>query len=352
MRFGFNQIGEYLAGRTHTNGVVPLSLFGKEHALITEGIFVPAPKGACPKAICPKCGEWAHRDSLHAVCENKECGEEFELTEDDLQSVKFDAHGLERFLAHRLAHDWTQPVSNGCRLGEASGRTLYYIDKPKRNFFTMHRGKVSVILGSNDAEPPESWDGYAVLLSELFYLDKESKNIRVAQDICRRLLPPVRGQRKLAANTPLRHERRAEWLQYFLTLLSPLLKNPKAKIKRPGFPEAKAYFLENFPGMPENTRTYRRDIDEMTGSDKAASKYDKKDELISRIWKHFEDPVYIREAHIIEDIVDELGKIRADRGETKSSGVIASGAWQKVRGEDRCERTAYVNPSLDIDRKL
>ena len=104
--------------------------------------------------------------------------------------------------------------------------------------------------------------------------------------------------------------------------------------------------------MLENTRTYRRDIDEMTGSDKAPSKYDKTDELIARTWKYFSDPVYIREAKIIEEIVDELSKIRADRGETKSMGRVASGAWQKVSGEDRCERTADVNPSLDVDRKL
>lgn len=343
----FNVIGNHLAigGSGPKISELP-RLLPASSPLLAKGIFIKDARHPATLAECPRCGGVvAIRD---ATCSG--CHAPIPLSAEQLVNALFSNVGLELFIkgffgcSAAITHS-----GNVCYFGALRRRQFYYCADPRPNFYPLHGPDTSIILGSNEASPPPSWTGRAVLLSELFSLDESGTKIVANRGPLNYIFPEISSRPRFSRNRT--NKRRTQWLQFFLDYITAIRKKdagkPKKKYKRPGFKYIRDWFVASSAGASKCPRTYRRDIEEMTAPSKTKGAYDKRDRLVKLIWSRIEDPDFIFAPKTTEVILRELAKI-------KSEGTVDSESFRSDRTAawENGSRTVSVNPTLDLDHDL
>lgn len=208
---------------------------------------------------CPFCGgEFADVTTETASCDD--CGQMIRthLGQGTWIYVK------EEFVAHYIAQtigdgDFTRSGSY-YHFGAIRGRTLFYAGSPNKTFYSMHRGDdTAIIVGRHDCEVPDNCKAHIAPLSDLFSINVDTGDVRTARNILHRLLPKEKETRHPPSARVI-HERRDEWLQFIMHLLSKPLK--KADFWRGHIRPQVVYdwFIENVKDAPTSTKTYQRDL--------------------------------------------------------------------------------------------
>ena len=279
----------------------------------------------------------------------------------DGDAFAFSRKGLERFLARRFGKDHKDVVHSGnaCCLGTVQGRTLYYSTAPRPNFFSLHGEDTSVILGSNGADVPRDWKGRAVLLSNLFTV-KDGKIVFVKAGL--KLILPASGEPRKASRARKPHARRKFWLEFLCHYVSDLQQGKDmaggrraAQLARPTAAEVLEWLRSNTRVTITSERTIRRDIKAFESFDPNKDAYDKRDGLISGIWKHLEDPEFVQNPKTLQAITDEMARIDAP----EVGGYAVTAAFAKTLFEDDADanrrnptRTIAADHGMDIDKDL
>lgn len=163
-----NTLCEYIA--RNTDGAIVLEM-PAEDVLVREGVFRPSEEAGKMEF---------HRCGLAAMLARK--------------------MGLEETL-HTTSSNWI-------KVGELRGRTIYYSDKPRENFFAYHKEHSALIIGDNTVRPPPGWKGSAVLLSELVAIDQGG--VIVDESALLELSPETARAKKRAGSRAARGVRAAE----------------------------------------------------------------------------------------------------------------------------------------------
>ena len=297
---------------------------------------------------CPECGSpLIFTGSDTADC--RRCKKTYTFPAEGAHLCYVSEEGVAEYVGRRIGNDFANHTGDHYHLGEVRGRTLFYGTYPSKRFFAAHKGDhFAIVLGSNDAEVPEGWNGHAAYFSELFYVNETCGDIRIASNILDTLLPRAKVTK---AETPERkvHKRRSDWLMFISDLLSKPYNDAdfyrgdiRPKVVRD-------WFLKNkVVGAPTNPKEYQRDLHAFRHLDKDHAKPDQRERFIVLLLRWAADKKYTNEDRmVIAKLIPEL-VLYLQKGAEKNHGrpiEITRGAWQHCKDGTK-ERVAVT----DIDK--
>ena len=264
---------------------------------------------------------------------------------------------MAEFVGRRIGNGFANHTGDHYHLGEVRGRTLYYGTSPSKRFYAAHKGdNVAIVLGSNNADVPEEWNGHVAYFSELFYVNETCGDIRISSNILRGLLPkpptskPAIGERKV-------NKRRSEWLMFCAYLLSKPYDEDdfyRGAIRPQVVCE---WFRKNVNGAPKNAKEYQRDLHAFRHLDKDPSKPDQREEFIILLLRTAADKRRTEKERLaIAKQIPEL-VLYLQKGAEKNHGRpidITRGAWQHCRdGKKEYVAVDYIERYFDdLDERL
>ena len=308
-----------------------------EHSpAVSEGIVVRLPKSDNGK--CTSCGMKLRKvKTLKDVSMCPRCKQMYSVADENTPRWFVSEEGMAKFVARRIAHNWTQPFGGVFHLGEVNQRDLFFGINPTSEFFTSHNSKeVSVIVGSSAAALPSGWLGSIAFFDELFYYHKEKNELRIAPNICGRILPLNRAGLRRGKNRVI-HERRDEWLRFIVGLLVKPY-NPKHFYKgviRQGV--VCEWFKRNIPGAPTSPKTYKRDYVQFRTYCGERGERDYRESAIILLLKQAADPKFDRRMEAAQAITELLVQLKKGE-ESMGHPIEISSEWQYT-GDKRGTRT-------------
>lgn len=282
---------------------------------------------------CPLC-DIPLRFTEPRVAECPRCGNQCEFPDNDKDKCVISEQGVAEFVARQIAHGWANHTGDHYHLGEVRGRTLFYGTNPGKHFYTTHRGNFGIVLGSNDAGVPEWWNGSVAHLSELFFINEPTNEIRISRNIIKQLLPPEKQCEK-STGPRMIHERRSEWLMFISHLFSKPLK-PKDFYKGCIRPQVACdWFVKHYPrAVPTSSKQYQRDLRAFRHLDKDPREPDRREEFIILLLRTAADPNRSdKERMGIAKMIPELVQYLKDATvKTPNRPInITRGAWQHCK---------------------
>ena len=301
---------------------------------VSEGIIVGLK--AAPDGKCPECGVKLRRTGVSKdISACPKCGGLYTVNDGGLPRWVVSEQGMARFVARRIAHSWAQPAGDVYHLGEVNQRDLYYSAQPPPQFFKSHNNKlVSLVVGNNHAEIPDSWNGQIAFFNELVYYHKGE--LRIAPNILGRILPRQGAGLRRGKNRVI-HERRDAWLRFLVWLFAKPY-DPRhffrGAIRRNVVCD---WFKRNIPGAPTSPKTYKRDYDCFRTFHGKPGEHDFRESAIILLLKQAADPKFENRMETAKAITNLLVQLK--EGESKMGHPIEiSSEWQYT-GDKRGTRT-------------
>ena len=287
----------------------------------------------------------------------------------------FARKGLEEFIARTFGCTELVHSGNVCCFGTVRGQELHYSAAPLPNFYSMHGPETSIIIGSNKADVPPGWKGRAALLSNVFTV-KDGAALTVKSGM--KMLFPASGEQRQTKGSKKPNVRRRFWLEYLCDYISTLQqkygvisgkpalgqrRSPRGKydprdFKRPKPKDDLAWMRRKSSVTIISDQTTRRDIkafDEFDPKKNKTQVYDKRDDLISAIWKNIDDPQFVLNGKTLKAILDEMARLKAPQiGYLAETAATAKSGWEDDADDSGhgSTRTIAVDPGLDIDKDL
>lgn len=268
------------------------------------------------------------------LAECPRCGNQCEFPDHDKDRCVISEEGVAEFVARMIGNGWANKTGDHYHLGEVRGRTLFYGTNPGKHFYSSHKGDVGIVLGSNDAVVPETWNGHVAYFSELFYVNEPTGEIRISRNIIRDLLPSAKRYEQ-SLGPRMIHERRSEWLMFISHLFSKPL-NARDFFHGDLRPQvARDWFMKHYTGTaPTSTKQYQRDLRAFRHLDKDPHEPDKREEFIVLLLRTAADPKRSdKERMGIAKMIPELVQYLNDAAaKTPNRPInITRGAWQHCK---------------------
>ena len=318
---------------------------GRSSAAFREGLVKEYNKAHAKE--CPECG----MPLLYTEPDRAKCSACSKLVLDPelgREKCYVDEEGVAEFVGRRIGNNFANHTGDYFHLGEVHGRTLYFGANPSKRFYAAHKGDaVALVLGSNKAEVPENWSGHVAYLSELFYVNEPTGEIRVSHNILKGLLPvPNKGNAKHAER--MIHERRNEWLMFAAHLFAkPLV--PENFFRGVIKPKVVCeWFVQNYPTAPQSYKTYKRDYNEFRHFNAKDDEVDKREAFIVLLLRTAANKkLTMKERLGIAKLIPELVIFLNDAASRNPSrpAEITRGAWQHCKDGSK----EYV-PIVEIEK--
>lgn len=296
---------------------------------------------------CPKCGHTLY-PTLAGTADCRYCKTRYTFPKEGAELCFVSEEGIAEFIGRKLANGFANRTGDCYHLGSVGGITLYYGTSPNRQFYAKHKGdSIALVLGSNNAEVPENWNGRLVPLCELFYLNEATGDIRISKNRLRDLLPGVKTNR-LSTGERKFNKFRLQWLMFFANLLSAPYKPTDfwCGRLRPRVPQE--WFVKNVQEAPGSVKQYQRQLRDFRHFKKGAGKSDKREQFIALLLRTAADKkLSVKERLSIAKTIPELVAY-LQRGEHRNNGrpiEITRGAWQYC-----LDNTKEYVAVTDIDR--
>jgi len=349
--FSMNKIGDALSEIVRRKPIFLVEEFGgRDSVAFREKLVKEYNETHHPE--CPACNT-PLRFIEPDLAECPRCGNQCEFPDHDKAKCIISEEGVAEFVARQIAHGWANHTGDHYHLGEVRGRTLFYGTNPSKHFYTSHKGNVGIVLGSNDAEVPDGWNGHVAYLSELFYINEPTGEIRISRNIIKDLLPTEKRYEK-SSGPRMIHERRSEWLMFISHLFSKQI-NPKDFIRGCLRPQvARDWFMKHYPGTaPTSTKQYQRDLRAFRHLDKNPRQPDKREEFIILLLRTAADHRRTAAERMgIAKMIPELVQyLKEEAVKTPNRPInITRGAWQHCK--DGTKEYVAVTPIEDFFNKL
>lgn len=315
---------------------------------VSEGIVVRLPKTDNGK--CTSCGLKLRKvKTLKDVYACPKCQRMYTAADNDEPHWVVSEEGMANFVGRRIGNGWAQPFGDLYHLGEVNQRDLYFGINPSSEFFTSHNSKaISIVVGHSAAAMPPGWNGSLAFFNELFYYHKEKNELRIAPNICGRILPMHRAGLRRGKNRVI-HERRDFWLRFLVWLFSrPYNRKDfyKGVIRRKVVCD---WFGRNVPGAPGDPKTYKRDYDGFRTYYGKPGERDFRESAIILLLKQAADPKFDRRMETAEALTDLLLQLK--RGEEKMGHAIeiAECKWQYTGDKRGTRELVPVAPAVEPD---
>ena len=355
MRFSINKIAEAIRKAAETLSLHEAAEFGGESSIAFRERLVRE-YNAEHVTHCPTCGSaLVSTGSGEADCHH--CKKTYSFPKEGAHLCYVSEEDVAEFVGRRIGNGFANHTGDHYHLGEVRGRTLYYGTSPSKRFYAAHKGdNVAIVLGSNNADVPEEWNGHVAYFSELFYVNETCGDIRISSNILRGLLPkpptskPAIGERKV-------NKRRSEWLMFCAYLLSKPYDEDdfyRGAIRPQVVCE---WFRKNVNGAPKNAKEYQRDLHAFRHLDKDPSKPDQREEFIILLLRTAADKRRTEKERLaIAKQIPEL-VLYLQKGAEKNHGRpidITRGAWQHCRdGKKEYVAVDYIERYFDdLDERL
>ena len=306
---------------------------------------------------CPECGNpLISTGSDTADC--RHCKKTYTFPNEGAHLCYVSEEGVAEYVGKRIGNDFANHTGDYYHLGEVRGRTLYYGTSPSKKFYAAHKGNdFAIVLGSNDAEVPDGWNGHVAYFGELFYLNETCGDIRISNNILNQLLPKPRVAKVESVERKVQ-ERRNEWLMFISDLLSRPY-NPEDFCRGNLRPKvARDWFLKKkVTGAPTSVKQYQRDLHAFRHLDKNPNKADQRERFIVLLLRTAADKKRTNEERMtIAKLLPEL-VLYLQRGAEKNHGrpiEITRGAWQHCKdGTTECVAVADIDKFFDqLDERL
>lgn len=353
--FSINSIGDLLAMIPAIHIPREASLFGgKSSAAFREQLVKEY--NAAHATDCPACKSPLVRiNALDMRCEA--CGKIVISPDTKREWCVVDEVGVAEFVGRRIGNRFANRTGDHFHLGEVAGRTLYYGTAPSKAFYTSHnRTDIALVLGSNKAEVPENWKGSVAFLSELFYVNESTGEIRVSHNILKTILPQPKKNKRTETKRMI-HERRSEWLIFSAHLLSNPL-NPNDFFRGEIKPKVVCdWFAKNHPTAPKSNKTYKRDYNEFRHLDPTGKEPDKREAFIILLLRTAANKKITTQQRLgIAKLIPELVLYlqNAEYKNPSRPAEITRGAWQHCK--DGSKEYVPVEPIekffIELDKRM
>ena len=306
---------------------------------------------------CPACGcELSVLDEETAECPR--CRDLYDAP-DYTRRCYVHEEGVAEFVGRRIGNGFAVRTGDHYHLGEVRGRTLYFATNPGAHFYSGHKGdNIALVVGSNDAKVPYSWNGHVAFFSELFYVNEPTGELRISRNILKNLLPGLKSTDS-ARGTRERKvlETRSRWLMFFSHLFSSKYNPGDFYLGHLRPAVARDWFVGNHHDAPTSTKKYQRDLRAFRHLDADSTKPDQREEFIVLLLRTAADPKLPQDQRLaIAKALPNL-VMYLEKAAEKNNGRpvnITRGAWQYSKDGTR-ERVAVAEIDKffdDLDKRM